>query len=67
MDVNESSPALFDIKVGVELYNMSHDILVQNGPIALHMEDFDMFTLDDVDAAFDKVVQLKHNQKDLKL
>lgn len=26
------------------------------------MEDFDLFTLDDVDAAFDKIVQLKYNQ-----
>lgn len=26
------------------------------------MEEFDMFTLDDVDAAFDKIVQLKYNQ-----
>lgn len=27
-----------------------------------NMEDFDLFTLDDVDAAFDKIVQLKYNQ-----
>lgn len=26
------------------------------------MEDFDTFTLDDVDAAFDKIIQLKYNQ-----
>lgn len=26
------------------------------------MEEFDLFTLDDVDAAFDKIVQLKYNQ-----
>lgn len=26
------------------------------------MEDFDLFTLDDVDAAFDKIIQLKYNQ-----
>ncbi|RZF43077.1 hypothetical protein LSTR_LSTR001255 [Laodelphax striatellus] len=26
------------------------------------MEEFEMFTLDDVDAAFDKIVQLKYNQ-----
>lgn len=26
------------------------------------MEDFDLFTLDDVDAAFDKIVQLKYSQ-----
>ena len=26
------------------------------------MEDFTLFTLDDVDAAFDKIVQLKYNQ-----
>ena len=25
-------------------------------------EDFDLFNLDDVDAAFDRVIQLKHNQ-----
>ena len=25
-------------------------------------EDFDMFTLDDVDAAFDKIIQLKYSQ-----
>ena len=25
-------------------------------------EDFDLFDLDDVDAAFDRVIQLKHNQ-----
>lgn len=27
-----------------------------------NMEDFDIFTLDDVDAAFDKITQLKYNQ-----
>ncbi|XP_046401848.1 probable cleavage and polyadenylation specificity factor subunit 2 [Ischnura elegans] len=27
-----------------------------------NMEEFDLFTLDDVDAAFDKIVQLKYNQ-----
>uniref|UniRef100_A0A182NLA6 Cleavage and polyadenylation specificity factor subunit 2 n=1 Tax=Anopheles dirus TaxID=7168 RepID=A0A182NLA6_9DIPT len=27
-----------------------------------NMHDFDLFTLDDVDAAFDKIVQLKYNQ-----
>lgn len=27
-----------------------------------NMEDFDLFTLDDVDAAFDKIIQLKFNQ-----
>ncbi|XP_063222621.1 probable cleavage and polyadenylation specificity factor subunit 2 [Bacillus rossius redtenbacheri] len=27
-----------------------------------NMEDFDLFTLDDVDAAFDKITQLKYNQ-----
>ncbi|XP_067012309.1 probable cleavage and polyadenylation specificity factor subunit 2 [Anabrus simplex] len=27
-----------------------------------NMEDFELFTLDDVDAAFDKIVQLKYNQ-----
>lgn len=27
-----------------------------------NMEDFDLFTLDDVDAAFDKIIQLKYNQ-----
>lgn len=26
------------------------------------MEEFELFTLDDVDAAFDKIVQLKYNQ-----
>ena len=26
------------------------------------MQDFDLFTLDDVDAAFDKIIQLKYNQ-----
>lgn len=26
------------------------------------MEDFDLFNLDDVDAAFDKMIQLKYNQ-----
>lgn len=25
-------------------------------------EDFDLFTLDDVDAAFDKIIQLKYSQ-----
>ena len=25
-------------------------------------EDFEMFTLDDVDAAFDKIIQLKYSQ-----
>uniref|UniRef100_A0A1B6EDG6 Cleavage and polyadenylation specificity factor subunit 2 n=1 Tax=Clastoptera arizonana TaxID=38151 RepID=A0A1B6EDG6_9HEMI len=34
-----------------DLYQSRHD-----------MEEFDMFTLDDVDAAFDKIVQLKYNQ-----
>lgn len=27
-----------------------------------NIEEFDLFTLDDVDAAFDKIIQLKHNQ-----
>lgn len=27
-----------------------------------NMEDFDLFNLDDVDAAFDKIIQLKYNQ-----
>lgn len=27
-----------------------------------NMRDFDLFTLDDVDAAFDKIIQLKYNQ-----
>lgn len=27
-----------------------------------NMEDFELFTLDDVDAAFDKIIQLKYNQ-----
>ncbi|XP_069688584.1 probable cleavage and polyadenylation specificity factor subunit 2 isoform X2 [Periplaneta americana] len=27
-----------------------------------NMEEFDLFTLDDVDAAFDKIIQLKYNQ-----
>lgn len=27
-----------------------------------NMEDFDTFTLDDVDAAFDRITQLKYNQ-----
>lgn len=27
-----------------------------------NVEDFDVFNLDDVDAAFDKVIQLKYNQ-----
>lgn len=26
------------------------------------MEDFNLFNLDDVDAAFDKVIQVKYNQ-----
>jgi hypothetical protein len=26
------------------------------------MEEFELFTLDDVDAAFDKIIQLKYNQ-----
>jgi len=26
------------------------------------MEEFDIFSLDDVDAAFDKIIQLKYNQ-----
>ncbi|XP_075221606.1 cleavage and polyadenylation specificity factor subunit 2 [Lycorma delicatula] len=34
-----------------DLYQSRHD-----------MEEFNMFTLDDVDAAFDKIVQLKYNQ-----
>jgi len=27
-----------------------------------NVEDFDLFNLDDVDAAFDKVIQVKYNQ-----
>lgn len=27
-----------------------------------NVSDFDLFTLDDVDAAFDRIVQLKYNQ-----
>ncbi len=32
------------------------------GQSRYNMEDFNLFTLDDVDAAFDKIVQLKYNQ-----
>lgn len=28
----------------------------------MNMEEFDIFSLDDVDAAFDKIIQLKYNQ-----
>lgn len=27
-----------------------------------NVSDFDLFTLDDVDAAFDRIIQLKYNQ-----
>jgi cleavage and polyadenylation specificity factor subunit 2 len=28
----------------------------------MNMEEFDTYSLDDVDAAFDKIIQLKYNQ-----
>ena len=48
----------FDLLVlGVIIINFSYFFQSRH-----NMEEFDLFTLDDVDAAFDKIVQLKYNQ-----
>ncbi|KAM0733097.1 putative cleavage and polyadenylation specificity factor subunit 2 [Formica fusca] len=46
----------------IPVYKMGQMFMYDMYQSRHNMEDFDLFTLDDVDAAFDKIVQLKYNQ-----
>ncbi|XP_043473723.1 probable cleavage and polyadenylation specificity factor subunit 2 [Leptopilina heterotoma] len=46
----------------IPVYKMGQMFMYDMFQSRHNMEDFDLFTLDDVDAAFDKIVQLKYNQ-----
>ncbi|XP_037088063.1 cleavage and polyadenylation specificity factor subunit 2-like [Pollicipes pollicipes] len=46
----------------VPVYKMGQMFLYDQYQSRHNTEDFDVFTLDDVDSAFDKIVQLKYNQ-----
>ncbi|XP_008555333.3 probable cleavage and polyadenylation specificity factor subunit 2 [Microplitis demolitor] len=46
----------------IPVYKMGQMFMYDMYQSRLDLEDFDLFTLDDVDAAFDKIVQLKYNQ-----
>jgi len=46
----------------VPVYKMGQMFLYDQYQSRHNTEDFDIFTLDDVDSAFDKIVQLKYNQ-----
>ncbi|CAD6231676.1 GSCOCG00001529001-RA-CDS [Cotesia congregata] len=46
----------------IPVYKMGQMFMYDMYQSRNYMEDFDLFTLDDVDAAFDKIVQLKYNQ-----
>lgn len=46
----------------IPVYKMGQMFMYDLYQSRYDMEEFDMFTLDDVDAAFDKIVQLKYNQ-----
>lgn len=41
---------------------LHHDIILILLQSRHNYEDFDLFSLDDVDAAFDKIIQLKYSQ-----
>ncbi|XP_011305603.1 probable cleavage and polyadenylation specificity factor subunit 2 [Fopius arisanus] len=46
----------------IPVYKMGQMFMYDMFQSRNNMEEFDLFTLDDVDAAFDKIVQLKYNQ-----
>ncbi|KAI4467288.1 cleavage and polyadenylation specificity factor subunit 2 [Holotrichia oblita] len=46
----------------IPVYKMGQMFMYDLYQSHYNMEDFDLFTLDDVDAAFDKIIQLKYNQ-----
>lgn len=46
----------------IPIYKMGQMFMYDLYQSHYNMEDFDLFTLDDVDAAFDKIIQLKYNQ-----
>ncbi|KAF2897395.1 hypothetical protein ILUMI_08780 [Ignelater luminosus] len=46
----------------IPVYKMGQMFMYDLYQSNYNMEEFDLFTLDDVDAAFDKIVQLKFNQ-----
>ncbi|KAK0073996.1 hypothetical protein PV325_008911, partial [Microctonus aethiopoides] len=46
----------------IPVYKMGQMFMYDMYQSRHNMEEFDLFTLDDVDAAFDKIVQLKYNQ-----
>uniref|UniRef100_A0A182JRJ0 Cleavage and polyadenylation specificity factor subunit 2 n=1 Tax=Anopheles christyi TaxID=43041 RepID=A0A182JRJ0_9DIPT len=46
----------------IPVYKMGQMFMYDMFMSHYNMHDFDLFTLDDVDAAFDKIVQLKYNQ-----
>ncbi|XP_015120715.1 probable cleavage and polyadenylation specificity factor subunit 2 [Diachasma alloeum] len=46
----------------IPVYKMGQMFMYDMFQSRNNMEDFDLFTLDDVDAAFDKIDQLKYNQ-----
>uniref|UniRef100_A0A6V7ING6 Cleavage and polyadenylation specificity factor subunit 2 n=1 Tax=Bracon brevicornis TaxID=1563983 RepID=A0A6V7ING6_9HYME len=46
----------------IPVYKMGQMFMYDMFQSHYNMEEFDLFTLDDVDAAFDRIVQLKYNQ-----
>ncbi|KAI5746357.1 hypothetical protein M8J77_002710 [Diaphorina citri] len=46
----------------IPVYKMGQMFMYDLFQSRYNMEDFDLFNLDDVDAAFDKMIQLKYNQ-----
>lgn len=46
----------------IPVYKMGQMFMYDLYQSHYNMEEFDLFTLDDVDAAFDKITQLKYNQ-----
>ncbi|KAK6644493.1 hypothetical protein RUM43_000760 [Polyplax serrata] len=46
----------------IPVYKMGQMFMYDLYQSRYNMEEFDLFTLDDVDAAFDKIIQLKYNQ-----
>lgn len=46
----------------IPVYKMGQMFMYDLYQSHYNMEEFDLFTLDDVDAAFDKIIQLKYNQ-----
>lgn len=46
----------------IPIYKMGQMFMYDLYQSHYNMEEFDLFTLDDVDSAFDKIIQLKYNQ-----